>query len=725
MAGCEQLATKTDIAAINNRLTSIEAKINNLPDKNYIKNLIDSLANLIRSLSDFLDSKFSKVIEAIKALESIINNAIDSLENTIITAINGLVEIIKLFFGKGGQEIDYGRIEGFHTVTRDVIVSTINGRFNEVKTSLSQILEAIKNIKCNIDYGKIEGFHAKTREIILDGINQKFDKITALLNKIIGLIKEIECDINYDKIEAFHKQTRSYIQGYIKEIANRIEETLQRILEALNNLDKLAKLLAALLTLFQTLYNLFQKKEEIDYDKIEGFHVKTRQVVLGYTSGVLTSYFGQQQRKLNHIISLFDKIKPQIDYTLIEAFHYRTRDVIVGKLVRYIYEEIYSKLLLSLTSILNAINKLKLEIDYEIIRRFHQQTRRDIIDYIRSLLPFVDYDKFKLEIDYSKIESFHKVTRYEISRFLEGRLNIIIDLLTQIRKALDEFKCEIDYEKIRSFHDETRKNIRDYVAFDLNNRMTLINSLFNNTFTRLNLIVQYLLSILSKLSGESTIKIASCKEQIVDENNNPALEGTTVDALEITPVTTTNFLQGLSLLSDQIANVQLEACKEKKEVIVGVVSSEKEIIHITGNKLVMHLVTLDNYPKRKHVSSPKVIQVPVPKEDFEGWDVFRNLRWQAGLQYAEMKLESWKTPISGWFASDDDANNYFDYLLQNILQPDVVEINRAYPKHTSIKVSIVNQTWRPHRAYLMSPANDGQAKCLKAWSPPANESQFL
>lgn len=632
--GCEQLATKADIEAINNRLNSIENKLNNLATKNELKEIIDSLNQTIREIANLIDSLFAKILAKIDLIEKIINNLITSIKEEVITAINALVEIIKALFEAGGEKIDYGKIESYHKQTRQEIIKFINDRFNVIKDLFAKIDQAINGLKAYI---------------------------ASLLSGVISSI-----------LAAIAAAVASIIAAITAEIAAAVA-TILAALTALKGLEKLIGLLQALLG------RLLQEK--VDYGKIEGFHVKTRQVILNYISGVLTSYIKQLQTKLDYIISLlgkikcnidYDKIKCEINYSKILQYHLETRNVILVGTKNYI-DDLYSKVLRILTSILNAINKLDFKVDYEIILRYHQKTRADIINYIKSLLPFVDYDKIN----------------------------------------------KIDYDKIKAFHEETRKNLRDYVTFEWNNRMSLLNTLFNQSFNKLNdilgrlgFVLQYLLQILDKLSGQSTIKIASCTIE----------EGTETDVLDITSKTTGNILQGISLLSDQMSNLQLEICRERKEVFVGVVSSEKEILHITGNKLVLHFVTLDNYPRRKSKSTYTPIELPAPREDYDWLTAFENLRKESGNQYAGLKLEGWKTPITGFFANKNAANAYFDYLINYILDPTVVEEDRFYPEHTNPRTAIITQTWRPYRAFLMSVGSNGQAECLLQWHPQMTPS---
>ncbi len=127
---------------------------------------------------------------------------------------------------------------------------------------------------------------------------------------------------------------------------------------------------------------------------------------------------------------------------------------------------------------------------------------------------------------------------------------------------------------------------------------------------------------------------------------------------------------------------------------------------------------MDNYPKRSSNSSYRPIQIPAPKDSYDWIADFQNLRWQQGNQYAELVVEGWKHGVSGWFASVDAADAFFDTVL-NLTT--AVEINRLYPIHKTPKTNIPVRETRPWRAFISEIDDQGNARTLTKYFPPAND----
>ena len=130
--------------------------------------------------------------------------------------------------------------------------------------------------------------------------------------------------------------------------------------------------------------------------------------------------------------------------------------------------------------------------------------------------------------------------------------------------------------------------------------------------------------------------------------------------------------------------------------------------------LVLHFVTEGNYPKRKRNSSYWEITIPAAKDSYT-WDSdFKDLRFYRGNQYAELKFNEFKNPVSGFFANKDVADAYFDKVLKLTT---ATEKNRGYPKHKYPQTNVVERITRPYRAFLESTNNAGQAVCHIKYVP--------
>ncbi|MGL5876948.1 MAG: hypothetical protein ACRC2V_04070, partial [Xenococcaceae cyanobacterium] len=174
-------------------------------------------------------------------------------------------------------------------------------------------------------------------------------------------------------------------------------------------------------------------------------------------------------------------------------------------------------------------------------------------------------------------------------------------------------------------------------------------------------------------------------------------------------------------LSNQVRAFHTGSCALEdaaNEVVVGLVANEKYLLRVTGEQLVLHFVTQENYPKRRSGSNYRPIQIPAPLAEYDWNTHFENMRWEAGNQYAEMRLVNWKNPISGWFANKTAAESFFNYLKDYILDPNTEVDNIVIPEHSNPKTNIPVQTWRPYRAFHMSaPTNENQTTCLNKYYP--------
>ncbi|MGK7951405.1 MAG: hypothetical protein AB4368_22125 [Xenococcaceae cyanobacterium] len=154
--------------------------------------------------------------------------------------------------------------------------------------------------------------------------------------------------------------------------------------------------------------------------------------------------------------------------------------------------------------------------------------------------------------------------------------------------------------------------------------------------------------------------------------------------------------------------------KEANLDTVVITASEKDIHRVKDKLLVLHLVTLDNYPDRQRGAGLWVVQIPAPLAEYVWEEHFDSLRWQRGNLYAQMNLEGYKTTVSGWFESENAANNWFDAVLGLTT---ATEKNRIISLHKTPKTNITVQTTRPYRAFITDTDGNGNAVCLTKYKP--------
>lgn len=160
----------------------------------------------------------------------------------------------------------------------------------------------------------------------------------------------------------------------------------------------------------------------------------------------------------------------------------------------------------------------------------------------------------------------------------------------------------------------------------------------------------------------------------------------------------------------------LEETPTNSEVVT-VVASEKEHILIEGNQLILHFVTLDNYPKRQANSSYRSIQIPAPKASYDWAIDFEPLRWRQGNQYAKLILTGYKHAVSGWFENTTAANAFFDAVLTLTT---ATEKERIFPGHSLQKTNFTIRDSRPYRAFIVSKDGNNQPQTLTKYFPPTD-----
>lgn len=238
-------------------------------------------------------------------------------------------------------------------------------------------------------------------------------------------------------------------------------------------------------------------------------------------------------------------------------------------------------------------------------------------------------------------------------------------------------------------------------------------------------LVKYCLE--DSLSPES-FQTLEAYEQAVNENNASKLENTPFEALinnlsdpgfmvSTSLSRAASFLSFMALKQGRINNTEI--CRLEMEAepsdVVSIVASPKYITNVEGKVLILHFVTLDNYPKRAKNSSYYQIQIPAAKEEYNWQADFESLRIQRGNQYAEMRFEDYKAAVSAWFESVEAANNYFNAVL-NLTT--ATEKNRVFPQHSNPQTNIQIQETRPYRAFIKSVNELGQAVCHAVYKPP-------
>jgi hypothetical protein len=174
----------------------------------------------------------------------------------------------------------------------------------------------------------------------------------------------------------------------------------------------------------------------------------------------------------------------------------------------------------------------------------------------------------------------------------------------------------------------------------------------------------------------------------------------------------------LQLILEQQKTLLSPICTFASGDVVAITASDTVIENVKGKQLILHFVDLINYPKRSKNSGYRPVQIPLPKAAFDWSSDFENLRWITGNFYAKLFLKDnqdlkWKAPITGYFSSQIEADNYFDEIL-NLTT--LIEDYRTYHPTTKSRNFAIKQT-RPYRAFVVSVDSLGNPVCETKYQP--------
>ncbi len=600
----------------------------------------------------------------------------------------------------------------------------------------------------------------------LTSIETKIDNlsnlVTAAKDAIIDAIGDIETIVN---------AAVTLIQSVLTFLQNDILAAIAGVTSLLNNVfDTIQASIAALVAIVQSLFG-GGGGEEIDYSRIEQMLSIVREQIISHINNKFDSLLGEIVENYQLVINAINGLYSGIG-DLIEGAKSAILAAIENK-INWLHErllELFHIVSLSFTALYNnirdLINALQLDgIDYERIENAINSIKIQILDRIAQaeavilaaiaalgLLTLLDTIGNKLS---------------QILTLLEG-LNNILEILNNLRDLFDsnsgECAAAIEQTKIElngtilSQHILTR-NTTLSLQSSFNQQSTEINSQFQSvsaSIANVSASIETVTTNIENIEGEPIdydrigVMISNAKDFIVNHIDQ-AIQflidymtekfsevigfidsklgsgatthiGTCAEGSYIDVATeSSTVFDSIEALSNQVRAFQAGNCQLQdagNEVVVGLIANEKTALRITGEQLVLHFVTEENYPKRRSGSYYRPIQIGAPKPEYDWGTHFENMRWMAGNQYAELRLVGWKNPISGWFASKDAANAFFTYLTDYIIDPSVEVDNIVIPDHSNPKTNITAQIWRPYRAFIMSaPNGENQTTCLQKYYP--------
>lgn len=170
----------------------------------------------------------------------------------------------------------------------------------------------------------------------------------------------------------------------------------------------------------------------------------------------------------------------------------------------------------------------------------------------------------------------------------------------------------------------------------------------------------------------------------------------------------------LSLINEQQRLLIDPICEPLTEVVPVNVSYAVDKT-TKGRHLILHFVDLDNYPKRSSSGSLRPVQIPRPiaNENLDWATFFENMRWEQGNLYCQLILKDsnnnkFSPPISGFFANQQAADDYFDSVLPIT---ELSELQRKYHPTNNAQTNFTVKTTRPYRAFVIDLDNEGNPVC--------------
>lgn len=262
----------------------------------------------------------------------------------------------------------------------------------------------------------------------------------------------------------------------------------------------------------------------------------------------------------------------------------------------------------------------------------------------------------------------------------------------------------------------TTNNI-DNVTTNIDNTTTNLVNTTNNITEVDNTEV---LNKLDNIYNQITIDISGTTESnfACEENSETGLAVPTNELISYSGLGVAGIHEALKLTNNNLTTIFNDLCQLQNAEptdVVSIVASPKYITNVDDNVLILHFVSLDNYPKRQANSTYNPIQIPAPKESYD-WDTdFKDLRWHRGNQYAELKLQGYKHGVSGWFENETRANEFFDAIILNITT--ATETNRIIPQHSNPKTNIAIKETRPYRAFITGVDSSGNGAIVNKYFP--------
>lgn len=259
------------------------------------------------------------------------------------------------------------------------------------------------------------------------------------------------------------------------------------------------------------------------------------------------------------------------------------------------------------------------------------------------------------------------------------------------------------------------QNCCEQLAIENNENQALLDALYFLIELRTGQLETISNDILNEVTKTITGTTYTVDCETVDENGNITPTETEIEGISFQGLATL-----ITDLNQKIGNTNVALCSAQEEDVVAIIASERDLTRVQGKQLILHFVTLDNYPTRARDSNYRPIQIPAPREEYDWDEDFKPIEWTQGNFYCELQLKTSgdilvKPPVSGYFENKNKADEFFDVVLGLTT---LSEANRKYHEFDSPKRNILVQKTRPYRAFITSVDENGKAVCETKYIPP-------
>jgi hypothetical protein len=163
------------------------------------------------------------------------------------------------------------------------------------------------------------------------------------------------------------------------------------------------------------------------------------------------------------------------------------------------------------------------------------------------------------------------------------------------------------------------------------------------------------------------------------------------------PVIVTSIGGAINELNNQIIEVQKQLC-ELDCPPIAIAGTPEDETTTSGLTLLLHMVDLEVFPKRKKTDAIVTFQIPNAKSDYDWCRDFNDIRLNRGKTFNRIKFKGFRSARAVWTIDRDSADTFFNQIIG---LSNSEEENRYYSQRKIFSRQPREHTVRVYRAYLI------------------------